>query len=144
MRSATFFGHRKFDYLPYKDNLRKVLVDVIENYGVKKFYNGFRGNFDVICAEAVFELKTIYPDIKNIIVLSYLNIKNLVLPKYFDESVYLLEKRVLPQYAISHTNREMVLRSDFVISGVFYHYGGAYTACDFVRRNKKIIFDIFA
>ncbi len=76
-------------------------------------------------------------------VLSYHNRQNFVLPKYFDESVYLLEKRVPLQYAIPYTNQEMILRSDFIISGVCYHYGRAYTARKFARRHKKIILDIF-
>ncbi len=107
-----------------------------------EFYNGFRGNFDKLCAKIIFGLKADYSAIKNM-TLSYLNRKDFVLPKYFDESVYLLEKRVPPQYAISYTNQEMILRSDFIISGVCYHYGGAYTAREFARRHNKIILNIF-
>lgn len=143
MASATFFGHRDFNYSPYKDKIEAIIIDLIENHGVTEFYNGFRGNFDGLCAEIVFDLKTRYPNIKNIMVLSYHNRQNFVLPKYFDESVYLLEKRVPPQYAISYTNQEMIQRSDFIISGVCYHYGGAYTALEFARRKQKNILDIF-
>ena len=105
--------------------------------------SGFRGNFDSVCAEVIFGLKSRYPSIKNIMVLSYHNRQNFVLPKYFDESLYLLERRVPPQYAISYTNQEMILRADFVISGVCYHYGGAYAAWKFAKRKKKQIVDIF-
>ena len=98
MLSATFFGHRDFDYSPYRDRVRAIITDLVEVHG---------------------------------------------LPTYFDESLYLLEKRVPPQYAISHTNREMILRADFVISGVCYHYGGAYAACKFAGQKKKTILDIF-
>ncbi len=143
MKSCTFFGHRDYNYTPYKDKIEAIIIDLIENHGVTEFYNGFRGNFDRLCAEIVFDLKTRYPNIKNIMVLSYHNRQNFVLPKYFDESVYLLEKRVPPQYAISYTNQEMILRSDFIVSGVCYHYGGAYTAREFARRQHKNILDIF-
>lgn len=143
MLSATFFGHRDYNYSPYKDILEAIIIDLIENHDVREFYNGFRGNFDGLCAEMVFNLKARYLGLKNIMVLTYHNRQNFVLPKYFDESVYLLEKRVPPQYAISYTNQEMILRSDFIISGVVYHYGGAYTACNFAQRHKKIILDIF-
>lgn len=141
MPSATVFGHRDFNYEPYREKIEKCLLELIER-GVTEFYNGFRGNFDGICAEIVFNLKARFTDLKNIMVLSYHNRQNFVLPKYFDESVYLLEKRVPPQYAISYTNQEMILRSDFIISGVCYHYGGAYTAREFARRQHKIIIDI--
>ena len=142
MKAATFFGHRDFDYSPYQGKILEIITDLIENRGVRKFYNGFRGNFDRICAELVFELKCRYPDIKNILTLSYYGRKDFVLPKFFDESVYLLEKHVPPKYAISYTNREMIVRADFIVSGVRYHYGGAYAAWDFARRHKKMILEV--
>ncbi len=143
MKSCAFFGHRDYNYIFYKDKIKAIIIDVIENHGVQEFYNGFRGNFDRICVEIVFALKAHYPDLKNIMVQSYHNHKNFVLPKCFDESVYLLEKRVPPHYAIFYTNQEMIQRSDFIISGVCYHYGGAYTAHEFARGQQKIILDIF-
>ena len=143
MLSAAFFRHRKIDYLPFKDKISMAISDLIKNRGVRKFYNGFRGNFDILCAKIVFDFKVDFPDMQNIMVLSYHNYSDFRLPKYFDGSVYLLEKSVLPQYAILQTNREMVLRADYIISGVRYDFGGAYTACDFARRKKKDIIDIF-
>ena len=143
MRSATFFGHRDFDFSPYQGRVAEIISNLVENYGVRKFYNGFRGNFDALCAETVFALKTRYPDVQNILALSYHGGKNFVLPKYFDDSIYLLERRVPPKYAITYTNREMILRADFIVSGVRYHYGGAYAALNFAKRNKKIVLDIF-
>lgn len=143
MVSVAFFGHRDYNYSPYKDKIQAIIVDLIENHGVRKFYNGFRGNFDRLCAKIVFELKKFYPTIKNIMVLSYHNHPNFVLPKHFDESVYFLEKRVPLKFAISYTNQEMILQSDFIISGVRNNYGGAYTACDFALRHKKIVLNIF-
>ncbi len=143
MLTATFFGHRDFDYSPYRDKVRAVIMDLIVNHGVEEFWNGFRGNFDKICAEAVYDLKASFPTVKNIMVLSYHHRRGFVLPKYFDESVYLLEKHVPPQYAISYTNQEMVLRADFILSGVCRHYGGAYAACIFAKQKKKEVLDIF-
>ena len=142
MLSATFFGHRDFDYSPYRDRVRAIITELIETHGVGEFLNGFRGNFDRVCAEEVFLLKTRYPATKNILVLSYHDRKS-GLPPNFDESVYLLEKRVPPQYAISHTNQAMITKADFVVSGVRYSYGGAYEACKFAEQKKKIILDIF-
>ena len=142
MVSATFFGHRDFDYSPYRHKIRAIMTDLIQNYGVEEFLSGFRGNFDRLCAETVFDLKTRFPAVKNIMVLSYHD-HRFVLPKFFDESVYLLEKSVPPQFAISYTNRAMILKSDFIISGVCSHFGGAYSACKFARQKKKMILDIF-
>ena len=140
---ATFFGHRDLDYSPYRQRIRAIVTDLIEDRGVEAFLSGFRGNFDRLCTETVFDLKSRYPAVKNIMVLSYHDPHDFVLPKFFDESIYLLEKRVPPKFAISYTNREMILKADFIISGVCSHFGGAYTACKFARQKKKTILDIF-
>jgi hypothetical protein len=44
---------------------------------------------------------------------------------YYDDSVYLLERRVPPPYAIIETNKAAVDKADFVVSGVKYSFGGA-------------------
>lgn len=142
MAMATFFGHRDKNYFGYRDKIQAIMKELIEKRDVRVFFNGFRGNFDKLCAEILFELKAIYPEIKNILVLSY-HCQNMVLPKYFDESIYLLEKCIPPRYAILYTNREMILRADYIISGVCRHYGGAFAACEFARRKEKNILDIF-
>ena len=39
------------------------------------------------------------------------------LPAKYDDSVYLLEKAVLPRFAIVETNKLLVQKVDFVVSG---------------------------
>lgn len=143
MSSATFFGHRRFGYAPFKDKIERSMVDLIEHCGVTEFYNGYRGDFDLLCAEIIYELKDRYPTIKNILVLSYHPKPEFKLPPFFDESVYLLEKPVPPKFAISYTNQCIVDRVDIIISGVRYDWGGAWTACEYARRKKKRIIKIF-
>ncbi len=58
------------------------MTDLIQNHGVEEFLSGFRGNFDKLCAETVFDLKSRFPAVKNIMVLSYLA-PRFVLPKFF-------------------------------------------------------------
>lgn len=120
-----------------------LIIDLIENHDVKEFYNGFRGAFDGICAEIVCELKENYPSIKNIMVLSYHPREEFRLSKFFDESIYLLDKSVPPRFAISYTNQAIVDRVDFIISGVKYDWGGAWTACEYAHRKKKTIIKLF-
>ena len=138
--SCAFFGHRNYDYAPYKDKIKAQVVDLIENRGVTTFYNGGRGSFDGICAQIVWELKTKYPHIKNVLVLSYVPDKDFMLGERFDESVYLLEKRVPMKFCISHTNRKLVETVDYVVSGVVRVYGGAKKACDYAERLCKTVF----
>ncbi len=144
MAIAAFFGHRKSYFISkYRNKIDAIIIDLIENHGVTSFYNGFRGLFDGECAFAVADLKKVYPFIENVMVLSYIPDPGFELPECFDLSVYLLDKPVIPKFAIYHTNREIVKRADYIISGVDCHYGGAYTACEYARRLKKTIINIY-
>ena len=57
MKSCAFFGHRDFCYGEYKEEIEKILTELIEKENVMQFYCGGRGDFDRICAEIVFNLK---------------------------------------------------------------------------------------
>ena len=46
---------------------------------------------------------------------------------YFDGSVYLLERRVPPQYAVIETNKRLVDKVEYILSGVMHTWGGAWT-----------------
>lgn len=140
MHSCAFFGHSNFDYDPYKEKIRERIIDLIENRGVTEFYSGGRGKFENMCSHLVWELREKYPNIKNILVLSYIPSKKFDLFFYYDESVYLLEKKVPYRFAISHTNRKLVETVDYIISGVTRSYGGAKAACDYAKRLYKTMF----
>ena len=141
MLSCAFFGHRSYNYEPYKDKLKEIVVDLIGR-GVTDFYIGGRGFFDSLCAKTVHELKKEYPHIKSILVLSYIPDKNFQLSPNYDESVYLLQKRVPYQYAILQTNREIVKIVNYVVSGVVYPWGGAKTACDYAKKLNRTMFNV--
>lgn len=142
MSTVAFFGHSDYDYAPYGDKIKKFLTELIEAHGAVQFLNGFRGNFDCLCAKIVGELKQNYPLIQNILVLAYHPRGEEWMPAFFDGSVYLLEKRVMPKYAISYTNRAIVEHADCIVSGVKRDWGGAWTAC--ARRKGKRIYNIFS
>ncbi len=132
----------------YREKLLRIVVDLIEVNGVTQFYSGFRGDFDFYCSKLIYELKTVYPQIKNTMVLSYIpEITNdqdnaFKLPKYFDDSVYLLERRVPKRFAIIETNKCLVDEVDCIVAGVILHGGGAYTACKYAQAKKKPIISI--
>ena len=142
MKSCAFFGHRDMDYEPQRERIREVLIDLIEREGVTQFYSGNRGNFDRICSELVHELKTIYPQIRNTMVLSYHPTKDFKLPVYYDDSVYLLDRSVPHAYAILVTNERLVEITDIIVSGVVYDFGGAYKTCNYARKKNKLIIEI--
>lgn len=148
MKSCAFFGHRYMDVKQYRDKLLLILKDIIETRGVTQFYSGFRGDFDVYCSYLVKELKDVYPHLKNTMVLSYIPEKtkssddSFSLPSCFDDSVYLLERRVPNRLAIIETNKQLVDIADFIVAGVITHCGGAYMACEYAYKKKKPIISI--
>lgn len=142
MQSCAFFGHRNFNYEPHREQIKEIIVDLIENRGVTVFYNGYRGAFDGICAGIVGELREQYPNIKNVMVFSYMPDNKFDLPRCFDETVYLLKDKVPYKFAISRTNKEIVNVVDYVVSGVVRKWGGAKSACDYAKRLYKTVINV--
>ena len=142
MKSCAFFGHRNMNVEQYKEKLLQIIIDLIENKGVTQFYSGFRGDFDYYCCSLLYKLKVRYPQIKNTIVLSYIPDREFILPNYFDDSVYLLERSVPKRLAIIETNKCLVDKVDYIVAGVILHGGCAYAACEYAYKRKKPIISV--
>ena len=70
-KTACFSGHRKIppeDLPMVKKKLKEILIESIEN-GYRYFGAGGALGFDTVAAMTVLELKSVYPDIKLILVL---------------------------------------------------------------------------
>lgn len=118
MKSCAFFGHRDGDYRAQEGHIKNMLIQLIEDYGVTQFYSGNRGKFDHTCTRITHNLKEKYPHIKLTRVLSYIPTeKENYTERYYDDSVYLLERNVPKKYAIIATNKRLVDKVDFVILG---------------------------
>lgn len=61
---------------------------------------------------------------------------------YFDDTVYLLERKVPPRFCILETNKILVEKVDFVVSGVKYCGGGARKAVEYAEKKGKTIIDV--
>ena len=64
------------------------------------------------------------------------------LPKYFDDSVYLMERQVPPRLAIIETNKRLIDMVNYIVAGVILHGGGAYTAIEYAFKRKKPIISV--
>lgn len=140
---CAFFGHRNFLYQKYENRISAYIMELITEKNVVQFYSGFRGDFDRLCAKLVYDIKFHYPHIVNTMVLSYHPKSDFMLPSYFDDSVYLLEKDIPPRFAITYTNRKIVDLSDYIISGALLKTGGAADACKYAISKKKVVLSIF-
>ena len=144
MKSCAFFGHRDIYEKGLFERVTKILIELIENEGFTQFYSGGRGAFDSCCAEAVSKLRKRYPQIKNTLVFSYLPPPNqkYELSHIFTDSVYLLEKRVPPPYAILETNKALVDKADCLLVAIKYSFGGAWKAVEYAKRRGKRIINV--
>ncbi len=135
--TCTFFGHR--DTPPtVKPLIRQVIINLIEQRGVTRFYVGNQGNFDTMARTLLVELAQTYP-IRYDVVLAYLPKENdpsldgshAILPDGFEA--------VPPRFAIDHRNRWMLDRSDVVVTYVRYPGGaGKYKALA-ERKGKTVV-----
>ena len=144
MKTCAFFGSKVGEYGRYKELLFRLIVKLIEEQNVQRFYSGGRGKFDIFCAETVGKARKIYPQIENILALSYMLVQkeDFVLPNRYTGSEYLLERRVPPRYAIIETNKLMIKKADFIIVATRNSFGGARTAREYAEKQKKKIIDI--
>jgi len=138
--TATFIGHRDcFDIS--KDAIKQKIVELIE-HGYSVFTNGAMGNFDLLCAKCVYELKQIYPQIKNIVVIPYLSFK-IPFQEYFDEVVYPegFEKYHFKS-AIVKRNRYLVDNATASICYVKYSFGGAIETFKYAEKKGIAIINL--
>lgn len=148
MSICAIIGHRKMYYSEYKERTRTLIIDLIENHGVTEFWFGGHNNFDSICHDIVKELKGQYPFLKATLILSYIPDKDNEeyddLFRLYDGTLYLLERRTPPRYAILETAKKMVECADCVLSGVKFDLGGgAWKACVHAMHKKKPIINLF-
>lgn len=132
MKKAMFIGHNEC-YGADENKLKYTIIECIEK-GTVYFLNGGQGRFDFICARIIFEMKKDFPQIKNILVIPYLNFKVLN-KKIFDDIIY---PEGFEKYhynaAIIQKNRYMVNQSDIAICYVNHKWGGAFKTYSYAKK----------
>lgn len=136
---CTFFGHRDAP-----DSVKPFLYTAIESLiisnGVDSFYVGNNGNFDRMVIFCLKSLKLKYPHIRYFVILAYLPDKKLC---NIDEQDTIYPEFLCntpKKFAICKRNRWMIEQSDFVITYVKHHFGGAAQFEQIaINKNKKVI-----
>lgn len=137
MNIATFCGH---SCVPNGDPVREWLYRVVEEVireGIVKFYLGGYGEFDLMAASVIRDLKRLHPEVTSILVVSYLSRK--VNSDLYDETIFPPLEGVPQRYAIVHRNRWMVQDSDVVIAYVSHDWGGAAGTMKYAKQKRKRI-----
>ena len=121
----------------------KKIKNLIENYGVNTFYNGGKGQFDLLCANCVNELKNDYPFINSYLILAYIPGKKNQFEedfyKRFNDTLYPEIEKVPPKFAIIKRNEWMIDKSDFLIAYVGHSWGGAYRTLEYAKKETSIV-----
>lgn len=142
MSACTFFGHR--DCPAYiKPKLRAVVVELIVQYDVDRFYVGRQGAFDAMARVVLQELAVEYPHISYAVVLERL-------PGPRDKAVWDFSdtifpeglETVLPRLAISKRNDWMLKQADFVVTYITHNWGGAAQYADNAHRQGKRVLNL--
>ncbi len=137
-KTAVFIGHSECLDVD-KEQLEQEIIKLI-NRGVRSFLSGGMGGFDRLCARTVYSLKKRYPDIRNIIVIPYLNFK-VFEPALFDASEYPECVAAAPYRAkIIKRNRFMADSAAYAVCYVNYGFGGAAKTLEYaVKHDCEII-----
>ena len=136
----TFCGHSKIvDKEAVRERLTSEICNLLSS-GYTTFYLGGYGDFDLMAASVLREMKDSYPSIDRVLVLPYLDRK--YDEKLYDSTVYPPLESVPKRFAISKRNEWMVEQADVVIAYVTHDWGGAAKTLEYAVRKKSQIINI--
>ncbi len=148
MHICSLFGHREiWGEDDFDEKLECAIIDAIENLGVEEFWVGGYGKFDFFASIILRKIKKIYPHIRVILVLAYLekqfdDVDKKFNQQTYDEIIYPPLESVPKRYAIVARNKWMVDESDHIIFYVNCSYGGAFNMLEYAFKKKKSYLNI--
>ena len=137
---CTFFGHRNAPET-IKPILREVVVELIEQQGVSRFYVGNQGNFDALSRSLLAELERTH-GIRYEVVLAYIPQKEDAL---YDANHTILPdgiETVPPRFAIEYRNKWLIDNSNVVVTYVTRDFGGAAKFKVLAQKKKKTVIEL--
>ena len=142
MKTVTFCGHgnlsgSEISFL--EEKLLSEIKNLITN-GADTFLLGGYGDFDILCAQIIKNLKQNYPHITSVLVIPYIDKK--YNNQLYDCSEYPPIENVPKRFAISKRNEYMVDHSQIVVAYITHNWGGAYKTLNYAKRKDKIIINI--
>lgn len=141
---VTFCGHRDFVETAEAENQLTMFLEKYARENVRLVcYNGGYGNFDYFAAKCVQRMQEQYSNIRNCLVLPYIDQPFLerieIFKNHFDETIYPLLESVPRKYAIIRRNEWMIDSADIIIAYVKYSWGGAARTLEYAKRKKKTV-----
>ena len=140
-----FCGHRLVTH-DISEQVRDIIINLIENEGINTFYSGSMGEFDNLCEKTIRDLKKIYNNIKLCRIMPYhmLSVNNN--PEYYYR---LFDEIIVPDFENTHYKKAITMRnrwiadcSDFLICYTRYESGGAYNTRRYAEKTNTHVIDI--
>ena len=128
---VAFFGHRELqNCFAVRDEIEKILPDILRKHEYVEFYVGRNGEFDEMAASAVkIAQKQFGKQNSSLILTLAYPIKNMEYYKdYYDDIVIPIDSDTHFKAAITKRNQWMVDNADVPICYVAHPSGGAYNA----------------
>ena len=136
----TFCGHSKLsEHNKIEAHLTRELRTLLEQ-GNHKFYLGGYGDFDLLAAKVLYELKQEYPELESILILPYPD--RPADAALYDSTIYPPLENVPKRYAISHRNKWMIEQADMVIACVDHDWGGAAKSLAMARKKNLPVINL--
>lgn len=145
-RCCSAFGHADF-YSNVHAVLHQTIDELVSTRNVTLFLTGGMGDFDALFCRTAREVKAQNKQIQLVLVKPYfsneLNSNKEYYNTFYDDVI--IPNELLGVYyksAIQKRNRWIVDRSDFVLSGVYRGFGGAYQTIQYALKSGKKVIDI--
>ena len=150
MYTVSFFGHRIIDDLDKVQNeLENIISKIVSEHEYVQFLVGRDGDFDIIAASAVRQVKkTLFIDNVDLnLVLPYMRAEisnniEYMLDYYNDIQVDEDARKAHFKAAIKIRNQNMVKKSQLVICYVEKNKGGAYNAMKYAQKQGCTVINI--
>ena len=140
MNAVMFIGHK--EAFCDTGKIRDAIVELIEKNGLTEFLLGGMGQFDMICARILCELKKKYRFLRVYLVIPHLGFRVTDIECY-DEIIFPQElEGVFFKQCIPRRNQYMVDHAAVAICYVKHSWGGAYQTYRYAKEKGLYIIDI--
>lgn len=145
MKKCCAFGHREL-YKNIDEELKAVIIDLIEREGVTLFMTSGIGQTDGKFSSIVRGLKRNYKQIELILIKPYFSGELNTNKEYYEimyDDVVIPDELAGCHYksAITKRNRWMIDKCDFVIDCTYRDFGGAVDAIKYAKRANKTVIE---
>ncbi len=144
---VAFCGHSYFSKTEeYEQKIFHLLERNVGDNPAQLYLGGY-GDFDAFAYNCGKKYKETHPNVSLVFVTPYLTVgyqRNCLEHQKarYDSILYPDIENVPPRFAISHRNKYMIEKADFVIAYVDHDWGGAYKTYKHAKRKGKVVFNL--